>query len=111
MRLRCNGDLKIKVAFSVAVIMAALLFSQTQAAADAGGTCPGAQSLPSTGARLVGVYFPANGKFYAMGGSSSNTAGSDFATPFEYDPSSNSWTTKSANYPDNEVNNMACGVL
>ena len=79
--------------------------------ADAGGTCPGAQNLPSVGVRLVGVYFPANGKFYAMGGSSSNTAGSDFATPFEYDPGSNSWTTKSANYPDNQVNNMACGVL
>ena len=31
--------------------------------------------------------------------------------PFEYDPSSNSWTTKAATYPDNQVNNMACGVL
>ena len=61
--------------------------------------------------RVVGVYFPANGKFYAMGGRSSDTAGSDFAHPFEYDPGSNSWTTKSATYPDNQVNNMACGVL
>ena len=31
--------------------------------------------------------------------------------PFEYDPVANSWTTKSATYPDNQVNNMACGVL
>ena len=31
--------------------------------------------------------------------------------PFEYDPGPNSWTTKSATYPDNQVNNMACGVL
>ena len=31
--------------------------------------------------------------------------------PFEYDPVGNSWTTKSATYPDNQVNNMACGVL
>ena len=67
--------------------------------------------LPSVGVRLVGVYFQANGKFYAMGGRSADTAGSDFTHPFEYDPSSNSWTTKSATYPDNQVNNMACSVL
>ena len=67
--------------------------------------------LPSVGVRLVGVYFQANGKFYAMGGRSADTAGSDFTHPFEYDPSSNSWTIKSATYPDNQVNNMACGVL
>jgi hypothetical protein len=68
-------------------------------------------NLPSVGVRLVGVYFPANGKFYGMGGRSSDVAGSDFMHPFEYDPASNTWTTKSATYPDNQVNNMACGVL
>ena len=67
--------------------------------------------LPSVGVRLAGVYFPANGKFYAMGGRSSDTAGNEFTHPFEYDPNSNSWTTKAATYPDNLVNNMACGVL
>ena len=67
--------------------------------------------LPSVGTRFVGVFFPANGKFYAMGGRSSDTAGSDFTHPFEYDPVTNTWTTKSATYPDNQVNNMACGVL
>ena len=46
-----------------------------------------------------------------MGGRASDSAGSDFTHPFEYDPASNSWTTKSATYPDNQVNNMACGVL
>ena len=46
-----------------------------------------------------------------MGGRSSDVAGSDFTHPFEYDPSSNSWATKAATYPDNQVNNMACGVL
>jgi hypothetical protein len=60
---------------------------------------------------LVGVYFPPNGKFYGMGGRSADAPGSDFTNPFEYDPSSNSWTTKAATYPDNQVNNMACGVL
>ena len=69
------------------------------------------QDLPSVGVRLVGVYFQANGKFYGMGGRSADTAGNDFMHPFEYDPTSNSWTTKSATYADNQVNNMACGVL
>ena len=46
--------------------------------------------LPSTGVGLVGVYFQANGKFYGMGGRSSDTAGNEFTHPFEYDPNSNS---------------------
>ena len=71
---------------------------------------PGAD-LPITGVGLVGVYFQANGKFYGMGGRSSDTAGNEFTHPFEYDPDTNSWTTKSATYPDTHVNNMACGVL
>ena len=96
------------------------------------------QDLPSVGARSVGVFFsgdfnhsrtpsptgfavqgttptptppPPAGKFYAMGGRSSDTAGSDFTHPFQYTPVLNSWATKSATYPDNQVNNMACGAL
>src|SRR4030095_11951464 len=93
------------------------------------------RDLPSVGTRLVGVFFRANfhhsrnptgvvtalpgptatppplGKFYAMGGSSSDTPGNEFMHPFQYDPASNMWTTKSATYPDNQVNDMACGVL
>src|SRR5581483_11616855 len=68
-------------------------------------------NLPSIGTRFVGVFFPANGKFYAMGGRSCDVAGCDFMHPFEYDPVGNSWTTKLATYPDTNVNNMACGVL
>ena len=68
-------------------------------------------NLPSVGTRFVGVFFPANGKFYAMGGRSCDVAGCDFTHPFEYDPVANSWITKSATYPDNQVNNMACAVL
>ena len=64
-------------------------------------------SMPSPGTRMAGVFFPANGKFYAMGGRMSDTAGSEFTHPLEYDPGTNSWTTKSATYPDNHVNNMA----
>jgi plastocyanin len=66
---------------------------------------------PNGGVRLAGVYFQANGKFYGMGGRSSDAAGSEFTNPFEYDPATNTWTSKSAMYPDTHVNNMACGVL
>src|SRR5215471_6621957 len=65
--------------------------------------------LPSTDTRSVGVFFPDNGKFYVMGGRDLNNI--EVTNPFEYDPSSNSWTTKSAAYPDANTNNMACGVL
>src|ERR1044071_7175422 len=69
-------------------------------------------NLPAAGGvRGVGVFFPANGRFYTMGGRSSDTAGNDFTHPFEYNPTTNSWTTKSATFPDVTVNNMACGVL
>jgi uncharacterized delta-60 repeat protein len=67
--------------------------------------------MPSTGVRMVGVYFPTLGKFYAVGGRSMDGAGNDFAHPFEYDPGTNSWSIKSATYPDNQVSDMACGVL
>ena len=70
-----------------------------------------AAPLPTPGVRMAGVYFPANGKFYAMGGRASDTAGNEFTHPFEYDPNTNTWTTKAATYPDNMVNNIACGVL
>jgi uncharacterized delta-60 repeat protein len=67
--------------------------------------------MPSTGVRMVGVYFPANGKFYAVGGRSMDGVGNDFTHPFEYDPGSNTWAIKSASFPDNQVSDMACGVL
>jgi len=61
--------------------------------------------------RAVGNYFSVNGNFYVMGGRSSDVAGSDFTHPFEFSPNTNTWVTKAATYPDNQVNNMACGVL
>jgi plastocyanin len=67
--------------------------------------------MPSPAVRAAGVYFPPNGKFYVMGGRFSDTPGSEFTHPFEYDPATNQWTTKSATYPDFLVNNVACGVL
>jgi N-acetylneuraminic acid mutarotase len=67
--------------------------------------------MPNTDVRSVGVFFPANGKFYSMGGRAFDGGGGEFTNPFEYDPVSNSWTTKAATYPDGEINNMACSVL
>jgi N-acetylneuraminic acid mutarotase len=108
-----------KILCSLAVLFLAVVvlvpFSKAQIAPTRPLACTGSWSagatLPSPVVRAVGVFFPANGKLYAMGGRSADTAGSDFTHPFEYDPVSNSWTTKSATYADNQVNNMACGVL
>ncbi len=79
----------------------------------AGGCTPAGWSaganLPGAGVRLAGVYFPANGKFYAMGGRDASDV--EFTHPFEYDPASNTWTTKAATYPDADTNNMACSIL
>jgi len=61
--------------------------------------------------RAVGVYFPANGRFYAMGGRSADSVGADFTHPFEYNRNTNTWITKAATFPDTRVSNMACGVL
>src|SRR4030095_15354857 len=60
-------------------------------------------AMPTPTVRAVGVYFPANGKFYAMGGRSADTAGSDFTHPFEYDPASNAWSPQAATYADNQI--------
>lgn len=70
-----------------------------------------ASDLPTDLVRAAGVYFPANGRFYAMGGRTSDTAGADMPTPYEYNPSTNTWAFKAASFPDNQVSNMACGVL
>jgi plastocyanin/N-acetylneuraminic acid mutarotase len=66
--------------------------------------------LPVAGIRFSGVFFPANGKFYAMGGRDLQTGGIEFTNPFEYDPVTNSWTTKAATYPDPFVGNTECAV-
>ncbi|HMA37433.1 MAG TPA: CHRD domain-containing protein, partial [Chloroflexia bacterium] len=75
------------------------------------GWTPG-PALPTTLIRAVGVYFPANGKFYTMGGRTSDAAGSDFQHVLEYTPGTpGSWLQKGVTLADNQMNNMACGVL
>ena len=87
----------------VAVYEIQLALGQWQAAAPpssknpTGGICfspawTAGPDMPSTGVRMVGVYFPANGKFYAVGGHSMDGVGN------EYDPSANSWAIKSASH-------------
>jgi N-acetylneuraminic acid mutarotase len=94
-------------AFSVTVLLASCQFLPSAQAAR-WSTVP---DLPSELVRATGVYFPANGRFYAMGGRTSDTPGADMTTPFEYNPKTNTWAYKTAPFPDNQVSNMACGVL
>jgi N-acetylneuraminic acid mutarotase len=69
-------------------------------------------AFPAVGAvRAPGNFFPANGRFYSIGGRNADTAGADFTHPFEFNPANNTWTTKPSTIPDGLVNNMACGVL
>src|SRR5712671_3377740 len=77
-----------------------------------GGACSwgAGADMPVAGIRFSGVFFPANGKLYAMGGRDLQTGGTEFTNPFEYDPVGNSWTTKAATYPDPFVGNIECAV-
>src|SRR5438477_5521051 len=68
-------------------------------------------SLTTVLVRSVGVFFPADGNFYSMGGRTSDLAGSDFQHVLRYSPGTNSWTQMGVTLPDNTMNNMACGVL
>src|SRR5438067_2434083 len=77
------------------------------------GSCSGSAgpSMPTVLVRSVGVFFPADGNFYSMGGRTSDLAGSDFQHVLRYSPGTNSWTQMGVTLPDNTMNNMACGVL
>ena len=68
-------------------------------------------NMPTVLVRAAGVYFQPNGNFYTMGGRTADTAGSDFQHALQYSPGSNSWTQNPSTFPDNQMNNMACGVL
>ena len=61
--------------------------------------------------KAVGVYFQADSNFYTVGGRTSDAAGSDFQHVLKFDTTSNTWTQMPSTLADNQVNNMACGVL
>ncbi|PYL59718.1 MAG: hypothetical protein DMF24_12455, partial [Verrucomicrobia bacterium] len=90
-------------------------FGMTGVVNVSGGCAPSGwsagPSLPTVLVRSVGVWFPADGNFYSMGGRTSDLAGSDFQHVLRYSPSSNTWTQMGVTLPDNQMNNMACGVL
>ncbi|MGI8586489.1 MAG: kelch repeat-containing protein, partial [Chloroflexia bacterium] len=88
-----------------------LTATSTVCVPNPGGWTAGANFDAVAVVRAVGIYFPTNGKFYAMGGRTADAAGSDLTNPHEYNPATNTWATKTAVYPDNQVNNMACGVM
>ena len=83
----------------------------TPTATPSGCTWSAGPAMPTVLVRAVGVYFPTNGNFYTMGGRTSDTAGSDFQHALQYTPGTNSWMQKASTFPDNQMNNMACGVL
>jgi plastocyanin len=80
-----------------------------------GGCAPSGWSagpdMPTVLVRAVGVHFQADANFYTVGGRTADTAGSDFQHVLQYNPTSNSWTQMASTLPDNQMNNMACGVL
>src|SRR6059058_3374600 len=90
-------------------------FGMTGTVNVSGGCAPSGWStgpnLPTGLVRAVGVWFPADGNFYTMGGRTADTVGSDFQHVLRYSPASNTWTQRAATLPDNQMNNMACGVL
>jgi hypothetical protein len=94
-------------ALFVSILLAPCQFLQAAPAAS----WSNGPDLPTSLIRATGIYFPANGRFYAMGGRSSDLFGSEMTTPYEYNPKTNSWAFKTAPFPDNQVCNMACGVL
>jgi len=67
--------------------------------------------MPTQLIRAVGVYFT-DGNFYTVGGSTSDTQGSDFQHVLQFSTGGSfSWNQMGDTLPDNQVSNMACGVL
>src|SRR5215469_13940546 len=97
--------------FNLRVLIGAFFCLGAVSPAAAQCTWSAGPSLPTVLIRSVGVYFPADGNFYSVGGRTSDLAGSDFQHVLRYSPGTNSWTQTGVTLPDNNMNNMACGVL
>jgi plastocyanin/N-acetylneuraminic acid mutarotase len=69
------------------------------------------QDMPTALVRAVGVHFQPDGNFYTVGGRVGDNPGDDFQHVLQYNPTSNTWTQMASTLPDNQMNNMACGVL
>src|SRR5260221_497546 len=97
-----------KTPLAIASFLAAALCASTS---QAQGTWSAGTPFPTTVTRAAGVWFAPNSHFYAMGGRATDTAGSDFMNPYEYDPVAATWTVKAATFPDNQNCNIVAGVL
>src|SRR5205809_4685607 len=97
--------------FNLRVLIGAFLCLGAVSPAAAQCSWSAGPSMPTVLVRSVGVFFPADGNFYSMGGRTSDLAGSDFQHVLRYSPGTNSWTQMGVTLPDNFMNNMACGVL
>ena len=75
------------------------------------GTWASIAANSTTVVRNVGVWFPANGKFYSLGGRTADGTGNDIVNPREYDPVADTWTTKTAAFGDLQVDNMVAGIV
>lgn len=95
----------------LALTVSGLLASSHFLSGAPAATWSSSPDLPTELVRATGVYFPANGRFYAMGGRMSDAFGSEMTAPYEYNPKTNTWKFKTSPLPDNQVCNMACGVL
>jgi len=83
----------------------------TPTATAAGCSWAAGPDMPTPLVRAVGVYFPTDGNFYTMGGRTADTAGSDFQHVLKFNTTTNTWSQMGVMLPDNQMNNMACGVL
>jgi len=99
-----------KALLAIAATVGALLSTSNVGFARQAAWTAGA-NFPTVNVRGAGAWFAPNSRFYVLGGRSSDLAGSDLLSPSEYDPGTDSWTPKSAAFPNNQVCNMVAGVL
>ncbi len=100
----CMATVALATLFSAALPSSSFAFAP--APQWAAGT-----TLPTALARGSGAWFAANNRFYVMGGRQTDTAGSDYLNPQEYDTGTSTWSTKAALFSSNQVCNMVVGVL
>ena len=69
------------------------------------------QTCQVSGLALLAYFSRATGSFTPWAGVARIRQATSLPIRSSTDPATNSWTTKSATYPDIQVNNIACGVL
>src|SRR4029077_10561810 len=88
----------------VSAVIATLFVTAAEAAPQGPCTPPGAWSqradYTTTISRAWGAFFPADGKFYLMGGRPDDGGGTDFIQVHIYDPATDTWSESNATFPD-----------